>query len=138
MTKSSSRGRSKKSSTGRAVPRTVNDGGVYIAFVLGGAFAMVLWSIADPDSWKSGLIGYVIALSLLVNLYRWRAYLGRHLSGWQQALARLPLRCVGFGTKGGRPIEAAHGAPSVQMILFVSLAASAMTILLLSWLLDLW
>ena len=133
MTKSSSRGRSKKSSTSRPTPRTVSDGGVYIAFVLGGAFAMLLWSIAAPDSWKSGLIGYVIAISLLVNLYGWRAYLGRHLSGWQQALARLPLRCVGFGTKGGRPIEAAYGAPSVQMILFVSLATSAVIILLLSW-----
>ena len=133
MTKSSSRGRSKKSSTSRTAPRTVSDGGVYIAFVLGGAFAMLLWSIAAPNSWKSGLIGYVIALAFLVNLHGWRAYLGRHLSGWQQALARLPLRCVGFGTKGGRPIEAAHGAPSVQMILFVSLAASAVIILLLSW-----
>ena len=138
MTKSSSRGRSKKSSTSRPARRTVSDGGVYIAFVLGGAFAMLLWSIADPDSWRSGLIGYVIALAFLVNLYGWRAYLGRHLSRWQQSLARLPLRCVGYGTEGGRPIEAAHGAPSVQMILYVSLAASAMTILLLSWLLDLW
>ena len=133
MTKSSSRGRSKKSSTGRVAPRTVKDGGVYIAFVLGGAFAMVLWWVTDPDSWKSGLIGYVIALAFLVNLYGWRAYLGGHLSGWQQSLARLPLRCVGYGTKGGRPIEAAHGEPSVQMILFVSLATSALTILLLSW-----
>ena len=110
---------------------------MYIAFVLGGAFAMLLWWIADQDSWKSGLIGYVIALAFLVNLHGWRAYLGRHLSGWQQALARLPLRCVGYGTKGGRPIEAAHGAPSVQMILFVSLAASAVIILLLSLLLFL-
>ncbi len=138
MTKSSSRGRSKKSSTSRSAPRRVNDGGVYIAFVLGGAFAMLLWSIAAPDSWKSGLIGYIIALAFLVNLYGWRAYLGGHLSGWQQSLARLPLRCVGYGTKGGRPIEAAHGAPSVQMILFVSLATSAVMILLLSWLLDIW
>ena len=133
MTKSSSRGRSKKSSPSRTAPRTVNDGGVYIAFVLGGAFAMLLWWIADPDSWRSGLIGYIIALAFLVNLYGWRAYLGRHLSGWQQSLARLPLRCVGYGTKGGRPIDAAHGAPSVQMILFVSLATSAVVVLLLSW-----
>ncbi len=98
---------------------------------------MLLWWIADQDSWRSGLIGYIIALAFLVNLNGWRAYLGRHLSGWQQALARLPLRCVGYGTKGGRPIEAAHGAPSVQMILFVSLAASAVIILVLSYLLIL-
>ncbi|MEE8155407.1 MAG: hypothetical protein V3T53_10695 [Phycisphaerales bacterium] len=109
------------------------DGGVYIAFAIGGAFAMLLWWIASPDTWRSGLIGYIIALAFLVNLNGWRAYRGRHLSGWQLALARLPLRCVGYGTKGGRPIEAAHGASSVQMILFVSLATSAVTILLLSW-----
>ncbi len=133
MTKSASRGRSKKSSTSRPARRTVPDGGVYIAFVLGGAFALLLWSIADSDSWASGLIGYIIALAFLVNLNGWRAYRGSHLSGWQQALARLPLRCVGYGTKSGRPIEAAHGAPSVQMILFVSLAVSAVIILLLSW-----
>ena len=133
MTKSAARGRSKKSSTSRPARRAVPDGGVYIAFVLGGAFAMRLGWIADRDSWKSGLIGYVIALAFLVNLNGWRAYRGRHLSGWQQALARLPLRCVGYGAKGGRPIEAAHGAPSVQMILFVSLATSAVIILLLSW-----
>ncbi len=133
MTKSASRGRSKKSSTSRPARRAVPDGGVYIAFVLGGAFAMLLWLIASPGTWRSGLIGYIIALAFLVNLNGWRAYRGRHLSGWQLALARLPLRCVGYGTKGGRPIEAAHGAPSVQMILFVSLATSAVIILLLSW-----
>ena len=133
MTKSASRGRSKKSSTSRPARRTVPDGGVYIAFVLGGAFAMLLWWIADRDSWKSGLIGYIIALAFLVNLNGWRAYRGRHLSGWQSALARLPLRCVGYGAKGGRPIETAHGAPNARMILFVSLAVSAVIILLMSW-----
>ncbi len=133
MTKSASRGHTKRSSKKRASRRTVPDGGVYIAFVIGGAFAMLLWWIADRDSWKSGLIGYLIALAFLVNLNGWRAYRGRHLSGWQQALARLPLRCVGYGAKGGRPIETAHGAPNARMILFVSLAVSAVIILLLSW-----
>ncbi len=82
MTKSASKGRSKKNPTGRPARRTVPDGGVYNAFVLGGSFAMLLWWIAYRDSWKSGLIGYIIALAFLVNLNGWRAYRGRHLSGW--------------------------------------------------------
>ena len=135
MTKSAARGRSKKSSASRSARRTVPDGGVYIAFVLGGAFAMLLWWIADPDTWRSGLIGYIIARALLVNVNGGGGDRGGVLSGGHLALARLPLRCVGDGAKGGRPIETAHGAPNARMILFVSFAVSAAIILLLSkWL----
>ncbi len=104
MTKSHSHSGSKKTPA-RAHPRRQSppDGAVYIGLVMIGVFAMVLWYLVFEETWTHGLIGYVIAVAVLVNLYTWRVTQGRRLANWQQSLARLPLRWVGYGT--GRQLE---------------------------------
>jgi hypothetical protein len=104
-----------------------------------GVFAIALWALfaQGTGTWKQGLIGYVIAMAILVNLFTFQAVRGRHLAGWQQSLARLPLRWVGYGTRGGKPLEAAKGSPSARAMLAVSLATSVVIVLLLSmWLIP--
>jgi len=100
-----------------------------------GAFGIWLFTIVSDTAWTHGLLGYVIAVALLVNLYTWRVCAGKSLAGWQRSLARLPLRFVGYGTRGGKPLEAAHGSDRAMVMLFVSIAASAVAIVGLTLLL---
>ena len=99
-----------------------------------GLFGTWLWSILGGE-WQHATLGFVIVIAVLVNLSTWRACRGLPMVAWQAALARLPLRCVGFGTRGGRPIEAAHDSDRARMILFLSIATSAVVIAGLSFLL---
>ena len=126
--------------TARTTDTRTVDGGVYIGLVMIGVFGIGLFSIlssGNTDAWKHGLLGYVIAVSFLVNLYTWQVCAGRTLAGWQQSLARLPLRCAGFGTRGGKPLAAAHGSDRAKMMLFVSIATSAVVIVGLTvWLIP--
>ncbi len=127
----------KSSTKGRDSARRAPDGAVYIGLLMIGLFGVWLWTIAarDPDSWKHGLLGYLIAMAVLLNLYTWRACRGKHLVAWQRALARLPLRLAGYGSRGGRPLEAAHGSPRAMMMLYVSIATCAVVIAGLTFLL---
>ncbi len=101
------------------------DGAVYIGVAMVGVFGVWLWAIvAPPGYWKHGLMGYVIAVLVLVNLAAWRICLGNHLPPWQQSLARLVLRWAGYGTPGGRPLDAAHGSGRAKSMLLVSLGVS--------------
>ena len=136
MTKSHSHSGAKKSSA-RAHPRRrpPPDRAVYIGLVMIGVFAIALWYLVSPETWTHGLIGYVIAMAVLVNLYAWRVTQGRRLAGWQQSLARLPLRWVGYGTPDGRPLEAAKASARARAMLAVSVAASVVVIVLLTFLL---
>lgn len=113
------------------------DGGVYIGIAMIGVFGIWVWMVAAPgaSSWKHGLLGYVIAVLVLINLYSWRVYLGKHLAGWQQSLARLILRWAGYGTPTGRPLAAAHGSARAKMVLLVGLSTSALIVAGLSWVL---
>ena len=123
--KSTRKGHPRKTRTGTA------DGGVYIGLLMIGVFGIGLISIfssENTDAWKHGLVGYVIALAFFVNLSAWRVCAGKELTGWRQSLARLPLRCAGFGTRGGKPLAAAHGSDRAKMMLFVSIATSALVI----------
>lgn len=137
--------RSHHKSAGKGHPRRtqtgVADGGVYIGLVMIGVFGIGLSSIffssENADAWKQVLVGYVIAVAFFVNLYTWRVCAGKTLTGWQQSLARLPLRCVGFGTRSGKPLAAAHGSDRAKMMLFMSIATSAVVIVGLSlWLIP--
>lgn len=110
------------------------DGGVYIVIVMFGAFGLLLWSVAGQD-WHHGLLGYLVAVALLVNVAAIRAYLGHDLSWFQRALAHLPLRCVGYGTRKGRPIQQARGAANALRIIVVSVLFSVGVLALLGWLL---
>ncbi len=110
------------------------DGGVYIGILMIGAFGIWLFTIASGD-WKQGLLGYVIAVGFLVNFSAWQVCAGKAIVGWKQSLARLPLRCVGYGTRGGKPLAAAHGSDRAKMMLFVSIATSFVAVLALTLLL---
>ena len=113
------------------------DGGVYIGILMIGAFGIWLFTIVSDsaDAWKHGLLGYIIAVAFLVNLSAWQVCAGRTIVGWKQSLARLPLRCVGYGTRGGKPLAAAHGSDRAKMMLFVSIATSFVAVLALTFLL---
>jgi len=110
------------------------DGGVYIGILMIGAFGVWLIAIATGD-WKQGLLGYIIAVAFLVNLSAWQVCRGKTIVGWKQSLARLPLRCVGYGTRGGKPLAAAHGSDRAKMMLSVSIATSFVAVLALTLLL---
>ncbi len=118
-----------------APPQRAPDGAIYTGLVMIGIFAIALWALFAQGigTWKQGLIGYVIAMALLINIFTFQACRGRHLAGWQQSLARLPLRWVGFGTRQGKPLEAAHGSPRAKAMLAVSIAASVLLVALLSF-----
>ncbi len=138
MSKSSSKSHSKKRIPSKAVTRAViPDGGIYTFIVGVGAIGMVFWWASSPDDWQYGLVGYLIIIAVLVNLNAWRACKGRHLKSWQKSLARLPLRCAGYGAKGGRPIESAKGHQSANMMVYLSIAFSVVAIALLTWWLKL-
>ena len=118
-------------------PATNMDGGVYIGILMIGAFGIWLFTIVSdsPDAWKHGLLGFIIAVAVLVNLSGWQVCAGKTIVGWKQSLARLPLRCVGYGTRGGKPLAAAHGSDRAKMMLFVSIATSFVAVLALTFLL---
>ena len=58
---------------GRPRPSGPPDGAVYIGLLMIGAFGVWLWTIvaSDPDAWKHAVIGFVLAIAVLVNLYTW-------------------------------------------------------------------
>jgi len=118
-------------------PSSNLDGGVYIGLLMIGAFGIWLFAIASDsaDAWKHGLLGYIIAVAFLVNYFAWQVCAGNAIVGWKQSLARLPLRCVGYGTRGGKPLAAAHGSDRAKMMLFVSIATSFVAVLALTFLL---
>ncbi len=113
------------------------DGAVYIGVVMVGIFGVWLWAIAvpGPENWKHGLMGYAIAVVALVNFTAWRICMGGHVAPWQQSLARLVLRWAGYGTAGGRPLDAAHGSARAKTVLFISLGVSAAALAALAWVL---
>lgn len=111
-----------------AARRRLPDGAVYIGILMIGVFALALWYIVSEETVRHGLVGYVIAVAILVNLYTWRACTGRSLAAWQRSLARLPLRFAGYGSRGGKPLEAAKGSPRARMMLFMTIACSAIVI----------
>ena len=133
MSKPGHRSGHKRTKAHGTPPSGPPDGAVYAGLVMIGVFALGLWYLASSDTWKQGVVGYVIALAVLTNLAAWRACWGRPLSVWQGSLARLVLRCAGFGTKKGRPVEAAHGSVRARSMFFLSIATSVVVVLLLSW-----
>ena len=137
MSKSHARASARRSAraSGRRPPPP--DGAVYIGLAMIGGFGIVLWYLVSKETWRHGLLGYFIAIAFLINLYTWRACSGASLLSWQQSLARLPLRFGGFGTKGGRPLEAAKGSDRAKVILLASVLTSVVIIAAIWWVLRL-
>ncbi len=115
----------------KAKPRSPStgppDGAVYVGLLMIGSFGVWMWTILGGQ-WQHAVVGYTIAIAVLINLYTWRVLNGKRLLGWQQSLARLPLRWVGFGTRGGKPLEAAHGSDRAKIMLFLSIATCAVIV----------
>ena len=116
---------------GRAARRGdgIGDGAVYFLFVtLGACVSFFAWLIAGGSA-VPWIVGYVLAVLWLLNMSVVKAYRGGSMAPWQKSLARLPLRPAGYGVRGGKPVEAAHGEPVVRTALIttacVSLAIAA-------------
>ncbi len=110
------------------------DRAIYIGLTMIGAFIVLLAvPLTGGKHWQEVAVGYVAAMAWLVNLYAIRACLGGHLANWQAALARLPLRCAGYGRKGGKPLEAAPGHAAARNAIIASIVFSIVVVVALAW-----
>ncbi|MCA9291911.1 MAG: hypothetical protein KDA25_12335 [Phycisphaerales bacterium] len=125
--------RSRKAAHAPAPVRTVNDGVVYLGLTMIGLFALFIWGLLVQTQVRAGIVGLVAAAAVLVNFYAWRAYAGDHQANWKEALARIPLRFAGFGTKGGRSLRACHGQPKARTALLVCALVSIVIVVAVAW-----
>jgi len=130
MSKTSARRHRKRSLAPKTKPpKPVSDRVVYMLLALVGFFSIALFWMFTSDSsvpyWRPLALGYITAIAFLINFYTFQIYRGRHLENWKQALARVPLRFAGYGTKDGKPLEAAHDHPETRMALLMSILISA-------------
>lgn len=132
-----------KAKAARPTSRRARDRTIYLGLVIIGAAVVVLGFLLE-GGWRtftgSLAVGYLALMAWLTNHSAYRAYRGQPMANWKQALARLPMRCVGFGAKGGKPLEAAHGAASAQRMIVISAVFSVLALAGLALLLipDLW
>jgi hypothetical protein len=126
MSKPSGSRRRKKAPPKKSPKRSTSDRAIYLCLlIIGGAVLGLALLLGEGKQYVGPVaLAYVAALAWLANLYGWGAYRGETLGGWKGALARVPLRFAGYGAQGGRPLEAAHGAPSARTTLFVSAVVS--------------
>ena len=126
MNRTSARRRRKRSHAPKAPAiQPIKDRTVYWGLAVVGLFIGLLsWLFTDARYWGVVVLVYVIVVAYFINLYAFRAYRGQHLDHWQQCLARVPLRFVGYGSKEGKPLEAAHDHPETRTALIASLFAS--------------
>ncbi len=127
---SSSSGKSKrKKKSGKPVgPRPAPDRTVYLALIIIGVFFAFLAGLMTDGKWEIAAIVYLAIIAWFVNAAAYAVYRGQHIAYWRQSLARLPLRCVGYGSKGGKPIDAAHDHPEVMRMLMISVMTSIVVI----------
>ena len=137
MSKSSAkRHRRKSSGSGRgasAAATAASDTRVYIAAVILTAAAVLIAVLLDEGDGLLPWPTFAVCVGIIawfINTNAWAAYRGRAASmpPWKQALARLPLRCVGYGSKGGKPLEAAHDVPAVRRVVIVSTVVSLLVV----------
>ena len=116
--------------------RPMSDRAIYLGLAIVGLFAVLLaWLFTDGQYWNVVALGYVAAVAYLINFYTYQIYRGKRLDHWQQALARIPLGFVGYGTKGGKPLEAAHDHEEVKKALGLSVVICLALLVLLSFVL---
>lgn len=127
--------RKKQEAVRRRAAQRENDRGVYATIIMVGVFGLFLWFIASHETFPHAVVGYVVAVLGMINVFAWKACRGSDLSMWQRSLAKIPLRFAGYGTKGGKPLTAAHDQQDAMMMFYLSLAVSVVLILVLSFLL---
>ncbi len=144
MSTSSGKRHRHKAKPARPTSRLARDGTIYLGLVIIGGAVVVLGFLL-AGGWRTPLtgglaVGYLALMAWLTNHSAYRAYRGQPMANWKRALARLPMRCAGFGVKGGKPLEAAHGAASALRMIVISAVFSVLVLTGLAFLLipDLW
>lgn len=104
----------------KPVSAPIPDRTVYFLAILIGGFGVVIACLLTSERYMLHLaFGYIALVLYTINLEGWMAYRAKPRSDWRRVLAKLPLMPVGFGTKGGKPLDAAHGQPAVRKALIV-------------------
>jgi hypothetical protein len=137
MSKSSAKSHRKKKSTGRT-PTGPNTSDLSICIgllIIGGAIVLGAYLLTAGENWREVAFGYLVLMAILINVYAVGAYHGKRMANWQQALARLPLRFAGFGTRHGKPLAAAHNAPGARKMIGISIVVSLLILIGLALLL---
>ena len=125
MTKHTTKARRKKTSASKSRQHAMQDRGFYFGFIMIGGFIVLLSiPLTGGDYWRHTALFCFLLLVILINLAAWKAYAGGKLLSWQAALARIPLRAVGYGSKGGKPVEAAHDKPDAKLAIWLCLVIS--------------
>ncbi|MHC5022392.1 MAG: hypothetical protein ACYTGG_00580 [Planctomycetota bacterium] len=135
MTRSSDRKKRRSSGSAQPSTRRARDRTIYLGILVIGAFGLMLWALVSPETWRPAIVGFLIAVAVFVNHSVYLAYRGRDMPRWRQALARLPLRFVGYGRRGGKPLEAAHDHAETKLVLLVSIAVWVVIIVVATFLL---
>ncbi len=135
MTRTATRHKAKhKQAVAKVKPsKKTSDTVIYSGIVLVGAFFVLLGWLFSPEYWRWFALGYIALMAYYMNISVMHIYRGKHIVGWKQALARLPLRTAGYGTRDGKPLEAAHGHPEVLRAMGLSLAVSVVVLAALAF-----
>jgi hypothetical protein len=106
-------------------PRKTSDKAIYLGAVLVGFFAVMLAALfMGLHFWPVLSVAYLALVAYVISYDTWQIYRGKHLANWHQAMAKLPLRFVGYGTRQGKPLEAAHDHPEVFKALSIFVVVS--------------
>jgi hypothetical protein len=131
----SARRRKKRSGPPQIKPtQPASDRTIYAGLLLIGLFFVLLAGLVaggEGGRWWEFFVLYVIVLAWFVNLCTFMAYRGVHMANWKQAMARLPLRFAGYGTKTGKPLDAAHGKPNARTAMIICMLISVVVIVVL-------
>ena len=117
----------KRKSQSRPSSTQTNDLGLFVGLLLIGAFFTFLLMLMGMR-WQVCVLGFVIFLAFFINLSAAQAVGGETNLGWRKGLARLPLRFAGYGSRGGKPLEAAKGSAKAKMMVFISIAVSTIIV----------
>jgi len=137
MSKTSAKSQRKKKSPGRKPTGPItSDLSIYIGLLMiGGAIVLAALLLTEGQNWREVALGYLVLMAFFINLYALGAYRGKRLANWQQALARLPMRFAGYGTKRGKPLAAAHNAAAARKAIAISIIVSVIILIGLAFLL---
>ena len=102
--------------------------------VVVGFFAVTLASLfMGMEYWPVLTLAYLAMIAYIITYDVWQVYRGKHLANWHQAMAKIPLRFVGYGTKEGKPLEAAHDHPEVFKALTIFAVSTLVVIAVLAF-----
>ena len=128
MSKHGARHHPKQKSQAKPATSPTSDLGLFVGLLLIGVFASFLMTLVLEITLRQCALGFVIFMAVFINFSAVQAVWGETNLGWRKGLARLPLRFVGYGARGGKPLEAAKGSDKAKMMVFVSVAVSVLIV----------